>query len=375
MAVNSMLPSSMLPPSLHVLGTGSIGLLFAASIRRALPTFPVTVLLRSGRGHEKRIWRKRCASSGMEYDGVTAKVARPNATNDACLSFSADIPAEIISSDQTAATPATMIQNLLVATKAPDAAAAVSSVLHRMDTDNGSNIIILSNGAMAVRDEIQVLLRKEGCGASQLNTNITLASTTHGAYRTASQDVAHEGGSNPYSIIHAGIGSTFVESRPIANLFEAAGLRAARASPDEMNVLLWKKLATNCAINPLTALHRCANGELVNMDNETNITMNGIIREVSRVALLDATDRGLPDESIQELQYERLLSFVSSVIQDTANNKSSMLQDVLAERETEIDYLNGFVARMARERCGGSECTFNENMVKKIKRLVGSVTQ
>ena len=367
-----MPPSSMLPPSLHVLGSGSIGILFAASIRRALPTFPVTVLLRSGRGHEKRIRRKRCASSEMEYDGITAKVTRPNAGSGTSLSFSADIPADIISSDQTAAAPATMIQNLLVATKAPDAAAAVSSVLHRMDTDGGSNIIILSNGAMAVRDEIQALLRKEGGVASQLHTNITLASTTHGAYRTASQDGEHGGETSPYSIIHAGIGSTFVESQPIANLFEAAGLRATHASPDEINVLLWKKLATNCAINPLTALHRCANGELANMDNETNITMNGILREVSRVALLDASDRGLPDESIQELQYERLLSFVSSVIQDTANNKSSMLQDVLAERETEIDYLNGFVARVTRERCGGGapECTFNEDMVKKIKALV-----
>jgi len=371
-----MPPSSMLPPSLHVLGSGSIGILFAASIRQALPTFPVTVLLRSGRGHEKRIRRKRCVSSGMEYGGITAKVTRPSSGNDTTrFSFSADIPAEIISNDQTAATPATMIQNLLVATKAPDAAAAVSSVLHRMDTDGGSNIIILSNGAMAVRDEIQALLRKEGGVASQLHTNITLASTTHGAYRTASQDGEHGGETSPYSIIHAGIGSTFVESQPIANLFEAAGLRATHASPDEINVLLWKKLATNCAINPLTALHRCANGKLASMDNETNITINGIIREVSRVALLDAADRGLPGESIQELQYEHLLSFVRSVIQDTANNKSSMLQDVLAERETEIDYLNGFVARVARERCGGSECTFNEDMVKRIKGVGWSVTQ
>ena len=372
-----MPPSSMLPPSLHVLGSGSIGILFAASIRRALPTFPVTVLLRSGRGHEKRIRRKRCASSGMEYGGITAKVTRPNDENETTcsLGFSADIPAEIISSDQTAATPATMIQNLLVATKAPDVAAAVSSVLQRMDTDNGSNIIILSNGAMAVRDELRALLRKEGGGASQLNTNIsiTLASTTHGAYRTASQDGDNGDRSNLYSVIHAGIGSTFVESRPIANLFEAADLRATHASPDEMNVLLWKKLATNCAINPITALHRCANGDLANMENETNATMNGIVKEVSRVALLDAADRGLSDESIQELQYERLLSFVSRVIQDTASNKSSMLQDVLAERETEIDYLNGFVARVGRERCG-YECTFNEEMVRRIKSLVGSVS-
>lgn len=304
---------------------------------------------------------------------MTSQVKCPN---DDSSSFSVDIPAEIISpADQTPSkshATTTSIQHLLVATKAPDAAAAVSSVLHRLDQHCESNIIIMSNGAMGVRDEIEELLdgrrREAGDRHSQFQTRITLASTTHGAYRLANESGGSIGQPSPYSIVHAGIGSTFVESQSMANLFEAASLRATYASPYEMNILLWKKLATNCAINPLTAIHRCNNGELANMDDDTKATMDGIIKEVSQIALKDAIDRGLTDESAEELGYGSLSSFVDNVIRDTANNKSSMLQDVLAERETEINYLNGYVARIGRERFGIA-CPFNEEMAKRIEGL------
>ena len=365
-----MSPSSIVPPSLHILGSGSIGLLFASSIRRALPTYPVTVLLRSGRGHEDRITRKTCPS-GVEYSGITAQVKYPNDENS---SFNVDVPAEIISPDPTdnAHETTTSIQNLLVATKAPDAAAAVSSVLHRLEQNANANVIILSNGAMGVRDEIEELLQREREGVddqrSQFETRITLASTTHGAYRLDNEGKVQNDKRRPYSVVHAGIGSTFVESQSMANLFDEAGLRATYASPDEMNILLWKKLATNCAINPLTALHKCVNGELANMVVETRATMEGIIKEVSQIARKDAADHGLSDDLIKELGYESLLSFASNVIRGTASNKSSMLQDVLAERETEINYLNGYVARIGREKFG-HECPFNEEMVKRIEGL------
>lgn len=365
-----MSPSRILPPSLHILGSGSIGLLFASSIRCALPTYPVTVLLRSGRGHEDRITRKICPS-GAEYSGITAQVKYPN---DESSSFNVDVPAEIISPDPTgnAHETTTNIQNLLVATKAPDAAAAVSSVFHRLDKNCKSNIIILSNGAMGVRDEIEELLRGERCDVddqrSQFGTRVTLASTTHGAYRFGNEGKAYNDEQRQYSIVHAGVGSTFVESQSMANLFDEAGLRATYASPDGMNILLWKKLATNCAINPLTALQNCVNGELANMDVETSATMDGIIKEVSQIARKDAANHGLSDDLIKELDYESLSSFVSNVIRDTASNKSSMLQDVLAERETEINYLNGYVARIGGEKFG-HECPFNEEMVKRIEGL------
>jgi len=289
--------------------------------------------------------------------------------------FSVDIPAELISpAGQTAAHPTMPIQNLLVATKAPDARAAVSSVLHRLDRQYGSNIIILSNGAMAVRDEIERLLENERDGGSNvqsqlLNTKITLASTTHGAYRSTDGD--ENGHSGHHSIVHAGIGSTFVESQSMANLFEAAGLRATYASPDEMNILLWKKLATNCAINPLTALHKCANGKLAYINEEEIAAMDGVIEEVSQIALMDAAGRGLSDESTKELKYESLSSFVKKVIRDTAGNKSSMLQDVMAGRKTEIHYLNGHVVRIGREHFG-HECPFNEEMVKRVEGITCS---
>ena len=81
------------------------------------------------------------------------------------------IPAEIIGSQTTP------IRNLLLTTKAPDAAKAVTSVINRLDTN--ARIIILCNGALAVQEEIREVLRD----SHEDGVQIHLASTTHGAYR------------------------------------------------------------------------------------------------------------------------------------------------------------------------------------------------
>ena len=45
---------------------------------------------------------------------------------------------------------------------------------------------------------------------------------------------------------------------------------------------------------------------------------------------------------------EDLRDYVMQVIDATAENISSMLQDIRALRHTEIDYINGFLLRRAR---------------------------
>lgn len=62
---------------------------------------------------------------------------------------------------------------------------------------------------------------------------------------------------------------------------------------------------------------------------------------------------------------ERLEKMVLHVAKMTAENKSSMLQDVRAGRETEIDYINGYL--VARGEQFGLKCEQNRALIKMVK--------
>lgn len=90
------------------------------------------------------------------------------------------------------------------------------------------------------------------------------------------------------------------------------------------------KFAVNCVINPLTALLRCRNGELLKAD-----------RAGSDLAMLcDETEPALRTLKLWSGPTS-LTQAAEDVCRSTAQNRSSMLQDVLAQRQTELAYLTG----------------------------------
>ena len=96
----------------------------------------------------------------------------------------------------------------------------------------------------------------------------------------------------------------------------------------------WRKLAVNCAINPLATLAGGVNGVL--RSEEARAQIRAICEEIANVnPMLDA------DELVAEVQ---------QVIRATAGNRCSMLQDIEAQRATEIDYLNGYVCEQGQQR-------------------------
>jgi 2-dehydropantoate 2-reductase len=319
---------------LHILGSGAIGLLFASCIRISFPSYPVTVLLKPH--HESRL-QKEGRKSFVEVCLMAQK--RPRMVR---------IPAQLISETSTSS-----IRHVLLTTKAPDAATAVKSILPRLDKDS-SRIIILCNGALAVKDEISQLLNNSlllDGNNSNIKTTITLASTYHGAFRDID-------GTDLYHVTHAGVGKTFVEHDvPLAQLWDQSHLVAASISSNEMTLLLWRKLAANCVINPITALLRCRNGAIVDQDLYIQMAPD-IIQELANVAMHE------------DLQPDALTTFVNQVIQGTLDNKSSMYQDVLKKQPTEIDYLNGYIARLGKER--NVPTPANQEMCDRIQALTES---
>lgn len=99
---------------------------------------------------------------------------------------------------------------------------------------------------------------------------------------------------------------------------------------------MWRKLAVNCVVNPLTALLDCPNGALLDcLDSPLAL---GLLREAYRVGRIAAP--GAFSGGLVELTEELV-----SLIRSTAQNSSSMREDLRAGREPEIAMLNLAVAK------------------------------
>jgi len=137
-----------------------------------------------------------------------------------------------------------------------------------------------------------------------------------------------------------GDGVISIERNPALGPVEAA-LRSARFQVNmvqDAQSAVWGKLVVNAAINPLTALLRIPNGELLNRPSAREM-MGKLAREVAEVARA---------ENIQ-LPFDDPLAMAEEVARKTAANHSSMLQDVLRNAPTEIDAICGAVVRTAQK--------------------------
>jgi 2-dehydropantoate 2-reductase len=126
---------------------------------------------------------------------------------------------------------------------------------------------------------------------------------------------------------------------PVVDLLSAAGLDAALS--DDALGLVWGKLVVSCAVNPITALLHVPNGALLEPEAKAAWELAGEAAvEAARVA--QAAGIGLPYAD-PRLELQR-------VLQRTAGNRSSMLQDVESSRPTEIDAITGAVVAEAERR-------------------------
>lgn len=100
---------------------------------------------------------------------------------------------------------------------------------------------------------------------------------------------------------------------------------------------LWQKLAANAVINPLTVLHNCRNGSLAQLRFRKHIKQ--LVKEVSLVAAAEGID--FNEEATQQ--------WILTVISRTADNYSSMHQDVSYGRTTELAAITGFLLNKAAQ--------------------------
>lgn len=271
----------------HVLGAGSLGTLWACRLARSGQS--VRLILRDA----ARL-QAYAAAGGLTLVEQTQAHTYP-------------VPAE---GPQVAAP----IKRLLLACKAYDVAAAVASVRHRLRPD--SELILLQNG-LGSQAEVAAAAGVGRC---------ILASSTEGAFRQAD-----------WQVVFAGHGFTWLgdpaDPRPVAWLDALADAHIPHQWTADIATRQWHKLALNCAINPLTVLYDCRNGDLA--DHACEVA--GLCAELAELL----AHCGQPGAA------EDLHAEVLRVIQATAANYSSMHQDVSQRRRTEISYLLGYACNAA----------------------------
>ncbi|PIJ52239.1 2-dehydropantoate 2-reductase [Erwinia sp. OLTSP20] len=221
---------------------------------------------------------------------------------------------------------------LIVTLKAWQVASALRNLAPQL---NASCPVLLLHNGLGTLDELKGLRQP-----------ILQGVTTHAAMRDGNVIIHIANG-----ITH--IGPTSVEAARLSRLAEPLH----HALPDvawhnNVAAAAWQKLAVNCIINPLSVEYDCVNGMLADHQEE-------IARLSAEIAVIMAREG---HHSTQE----DLFNYVMQIVNSTAGNQSSMLQDVRAQRRTEIDYINGYAIRRARAQ--GVATPENSRLYDLIKR-------
>ncbi len=245
----------------HILGAGSIGLLFGAHLRKA--------------GHDvsfisQQICPEHCQVQlhGTKQESFTVQCSAPDSVQ--------------------------AIDFLLICTKSFQARQALSAIEHALT--NNTCMVLLQNG-MANQ---QWLLENYPQQA------LFAAITTHGALRTA-----------PWCVSHTGIGSTTIGALNKSSVDIKAHFTSHLNLELQADIYpaLWQKLVMNCCINPLTVLHDCLNGELETIASAMQL-IPLIIEECRQVAKAHGYEQALADSEQQLLQVMRQTAKNSSSMRE-----------------------------------------------------------
>jgi 2-dehydropantoate 2-reductase len=192
---------------------------------------------------------------------------------------------------------------------------------------------VLSSLQAGINHNVPVLFVQNGMGhihklKQSVHQHIFLGVVEHGALKIG-----------PNKIHHTGMGVTNIscyrgEASFIDGLIEQVGEGFPFRGVHDWREMLIGKLIINACINPLTALYREKNGRLIEEPfyyQNLQIVFNEVI---SALHIADTA-----------AYWEK----VTDICRRTASNRSSMLRDIEAGRETEVEAILGYILREAAE--------------------------
>ncbi|KAH9486488.1 putative 2-dehydropantoate 2-reductase [Psilocybe cubensis] len=368
---------------IHILGMGPVGCLLAHHIRQILPRSHIISLIHKTHAHRLEYMKR--GSLEVERMGV---VSRTNKFLHEDFMESPNLPPHPAASQYLSPLLRTPIESLFVAIKAQHTVSAIQALVPRLSPS--STIVLMQNGMGIYERLVHEVFRNPA-----QRPHFILASNTHGAFMT-----------DPYHVIHAGVGSIEFGIPPARGRNYEAGLqdtelpkeeRRLRLSditrptdPDfeqykslreavavllltkslnvswrpfsELDLAMKRKVVVNAVLNPLTSIMGCKNGDLFAHKPAIDL-LEQVCNEASSVFLaqhtlesgqqmqaegINFTEHDIPPLS-KSLSSESLKNDVLQVAALTRGNISSMLQDIRRGRETEIEYINGYLESLGRQ--------------------------
>jgi 2-dehydropantoate 2-reductase len=294
--------------TVHVLGLGSIGLLSAHILQKRFQCLPICFLPRPAT-------RPPTVYTLHDVDGKPHPIGLANDAN-------GSLPIEF----------------LLITTKAHHTREAIMPYIRRL---RKTTLVAFVQNGMGVIDSIRDILP---------STRIVLGTTTHAAYRSPPDQVhwVFNG-----ETLFAPLEST-VLARHETSILSSLG-QVIEFSALERR--LYRKLALNACINPVTAIYKVLNGEVARENSPAHLVAMRLAAEIQ--ALYSMV---LPDVNVSKLSGD-----VRKLALDTGANTSSMLADILAGRTTEVDFINGYMVKMGQ--MAGINVIQNELIVRRVKEL------
>ena len=205
-------------------------------------------------------------------------------------------------------------------------------IVKTYDTDTS-----LETNLKLIGDKTMVMTMQNG-GGNDLVLNkyvpmerIIISTTRHNAINLDNGNIYHSGGGETY------IGSNIkgINLEHIAKEFIDAGFETIVS--DDIQRIIWSKLFVNLSANSFTAITKAKIGHMIDNDNSWFFAQK-IICEAIDVARALGLD----------FSYDEVLKSVHELCEKVSTGLTSMSQDVMNCRKTEIDSINGFVVSTAK---------------------------
>ena len=235
---------------------------------------------------------------------------------------------------------------LLLTVKAPDVGAAAESIAAAFRPP--VPIVAFENG-LGIEAELVGHLRTAGWSSPE--SSVVRALNSYGVTWLGPGRIRHAGDGE---IVLPATADPFPSGtlEKIEELLTGSGLVVRRAPAFQRE--LWRKALVNAAINPVTADQDLANGALAR--EPWRGQAENLLREAQAVARAEGFD--FSDEQADHELWK--------VVRATAQNRSSMLQDLDRGRRTEIDAISGAV--LAAGLRHGLDLPHTRRAIERIRR-------
>lgn len=179
---------------------------------------------------------------------------------------------------------------------------------------------------------------------------VAAGTCTYGVHRRGPGEIAWGGD----GMVRLGPWKAGRDLSPVEALLKKAGIDV-RLESDPRRAL-WEKVILNAAVNPVSALTRLKNGILLESP-------------VARALVFQLVEEGVQAarSAGETVETESMQGLVRSVLEKTAENRTSMLQDIENGRKTEADAILGKLVEIAREK--GKELVRTQTVHALIKAI------